>query len=806
MHDATVDSPHLILDLECEPASDGRAATIFAIGALRTDDGRRFERKNLRPGASLARALAELDALAHGAACVIGHNVLAHDLRLLQEQAPQLALLRLPVIDTLRLAPLAFPQNPYHRLVKNHKLLSASLNSPLADCDATATLLHDQRSALQLLGEQRPLECAVLQGLVAPTSGAGLGDWFASISGRPPPTPPELIVLTGQLFGHDRADDLPGDAAPATAPLKVCRSRLKILLQTDLADPALHWPIAYTLAWLRVAGGNSILAPWVRHQFPATARLITELRDRPCADPACSYCRETHDAQRQLKRFFGFDDFRAEPADAAGHGLQQQIVQAGLDDDRHVLAVLPTGGGKSLCYQLPALVRNWRSGSLTIVISPLQSLMKDQVDGLEAKSVQCAATLNGLLTLSERGDVLEKIELGDVGLLFVSPEQFRSKTFTQAIRNRRIGAWIFDEAHCLSRWGNDFRPDYLYAARFIRERTGDAPVAPIGCFTATAKLEVLADIRQHFKEALDVTFDVFLGGHERANLQFEVLPAAAGEKWACTHALLKHELGAADGSAGGAVVFVARRQSAEQLAEFLGRQGWDCAYFHAGMPAPRKKDAQDRFLRGELRVIVATNAFGMGVDKSDIRLVVHAEIPGSLENYLQEAGRAGRDSQAARCVLLYDPQDVETQFGISERVPLEPKSDIKQILKKAALRRRAAGATAPVVITAGEILADERRADQLRCRRPRRRTPRSTTAVAWLERAKLLAAQREPDQCACSRPSCCCAKLAHDEGSDCALRHTCRADFSQRKREQYLNVLRVLYGAPGRTSPSAPMS
>ncbi len=782
-----MDSPHLILDLECEPASDGRAATIFAIGALRTDDGRRFERKNLRPGASLTRSLAELDALAQGAACVVGHNVLAHDLRLLREQAPQLALLRLSVIDTLRLAPLAFPQNPYHRLVKDHKLLTAALNSPLADCDATATLLQDQRSALQQLERQRPLECAVLQGLIAPKPGAGLGDWFAGISGRAPPTLPELIVLTGRLFGHDRADDLPGhlsNDAPATAPLKVCRSRLKTLLQTDLADPALHWPIAYTLAWLRVAGGNSILAPWVRHQFPATARLITELRDRPCADPACGYCRETHDAQRQLKRFFGFDDFRAEPADAAGHGLQRQIVQAGLADDRHVLAVLPTGGGKSLCYQLPALVRNWRNGSLTIVISPLQSLMKDQVDGLENKSVLCAAALNGLLTPAERADVLEKIEFGEVGLLFVAPEQFRSRSFKSAIRHRQIGAWIFDEAHCVSKWGHDFRPDYLYAARFIREFTGDFSVPPICCFTATAKLDVLADIRRHFKDELGVEFEAFLAAPRRDNLQFEVMPTPQGEKWARTHELLHQHL---EGSAGGAIVFVARRKSAEQLAEFLRRQDWLCEPFHAGLPPQTKRDRQDAFIRGELRVIVATNAFGMGVDKPDVRLVVHAEIPGSLENYLQEAGRAGRDQQASHCVLLYDPDDIETQFGISERSRLSEK-DIKQILKKLRFVASRRG-SAPVVITAGEILADEHVQTSFDAE-DRDADTKVATAVAWLERAKFL--QRNEN-----RINVYPAKLLLPKLEDAARRlDTHRADFSQRKREQYLNVLGLLYGAP----------
>lgn len=377
-----------------------------------------------------------------------------------------------------------------------------------------------------------------------------------------------------------------------------------------------------------------MLAPWVRHQFPDVVDMIKQLRDEPCGSEECQYCRTTHDPQLELKRYFGFDDFRYE---SPGSSLQHDVVLAGMRG-KNVLAVLATGGGKSLCYQLPALNRFHRNGSLTIIVSPLQSLMKDQVDGLLSRNVQCAAALNGLLTMPERADVLEKIQLGDIGILLVSPEQFRNMAFRKAIAQRQIGAWIFDEAHCLSKWGNDFRPDYLYAARFIREFTGDQPVAPIGCFTATAKPDVLADIEQHFQQVLGLAFERFIGTHERTNLSFEVLPCQRNEKWARINQLISDELATRDG---GAVIFVASRRNTEELANFLISRDWSCKHFHAGLEPHEKKDIQESFIAGSLRIIVATNAFGMGVDKSDIRLVVHADIPGSLENYLRKPGGQG---------------------------------------------------------------------------------------------------------------------------------------------------------------------
>ncbi|MCZ4303848.1 RecQ family ATP-dependent DNA helicase [Zoogloeaceae bacterium G21618-S1] len=755
----------LVLDLETVPPRGGAPEQIIKIGALRPDTGETLE---VNTGKRLDAALARLERMCEGASFILGHNLVAHDLPVLRSAAPASAALQLPVIDTLRLSPLAFPQNPYHRLIKDYKLIRDSLNSPLSDCRATLTLFADQQAAFAKLFESNADELLCYQALIAPRTGPGLGNFVFSLTRQAPLSIANVAQRIPLLLAET-------DPALSRA-LKVCSVRLGRLIEQDLQQTELHWSIAYVLAWLSVSGGNSVLAPWVRHQFPAVGQLIAELRDRPCDDPACSYCSTTHDPRRELKRYFGFDDFRYE---AAGQSAQHDIVLAGMRGES-VLAVLATGGGKSICYQLPALNRYHRNGSLTVIISPLQSLMKDQVDGLLARNVQCAAALNGLLTMPERADVLEKIQLGDVGILLVSPEQFRNKAFRRAIANRQIGAWIFDEAHCLSKWGNDFRPDYLYAARFIREFSGAGKLAPIGCFTATAKQDVLEDIRAHFLDELGVSFKSFIGTPERPNLHFEVFPVNAGEKFARTHQLLADELLAREG---GAVVFVSSRKKAEDLADFLIGQNWACKYFHAGLQPHEKKDIQEDFIRGGLRVIVATNAFGMGVDKQDVRLVIHADIPGSLENYLQEAGRAGRDQDDARCVLLYDPQDIESQFGLSERSRLSYK-DIQQILKKLRFEaaRRKGG---QLVITAGEILQDDAvqttfEADD------RDAETKVVTAIAWLERGQFL--RREENHTRVFPARLCLS----EEAAEARLE---RARLPERRCEEFRAILRYLYAA-----------
>ncbi len=705
----------LSLDLEVG-LHDSR---IHRFGAIRGD--RPEASLHFKQGKLLA-ALEQLDALADGASFLLGHNLIAFDLPHLAAAKPDLRLLQLPAVDTLWLNPLAFPRNPYHHLVKHYQegqLKRGRLNDPLLDAQLTLEVFANQQAALAEASPDLVLAWHWLT--TANTSGSGLDRFFVSLRHKARPSDGEaLAAIRRQLAGQG------------------CRTHgEEILAAATHHDLARHgWALAYALAWLSVAGGNSVMPPWVRHQFPQAGVLIKRLRDTACADPACDWCRERHDAQKELAHWFGFPEFRPEPADDEGHPLQQSIVEAAMRGE-HILAILPTGTGKSLCYQIPALSRFDKTGALTVVISPLVALMFDQVAGLEAKNIKSCAALNGLLSMPERADVLDRVRLGDIGILIVSPEQLRNRTLRRVLAQREIGAWVLDEAHCLSKWGQDFRPDYRYVGRFIREKAGDQPIPPVLCLTATAKPDVVIDILAHFKDKVGIELRCFNGGASRTNLDFCVVQTSPAEKYAHIHQLLEADLPA--DAAGGAIVYCATRKQTEEVSNFLLLKGWSVGHFHARLPPETKKTAQKTFIDGGLRVIVATNAFGMGIDKPDVRLVIHADIPGSLENYLQEAGRAGRDRQAARCILLYTEDDVERQFGMSARSRLTRK-EIQSILHSLRnldrKKRKGGGKDGDLIATPGEILAEDE--DGAFERDSATDDTRVRTAVSWLEEASLL--------------------------------------------------------------------
>ena len=723
-------------------------------------------------------ALARLDAYAEGASHVLGHNLIAFDLPHLQAANPNLRLLRLPPIDTLRLNPLAFPRNPYHRLVKHYQdgqLKRKRVNNPELDARLSLQLLANQRDALRkeapdLLAAWHWLttaECAEERGggLVGSTAAearpAGFDAVFAMLREAPRPSDAEAREAIRQRLAE-----------------AVCREQIRKVL-----DPSARqgWALAYALAWLSVAGGNSVMPPWVRHEFPEAGRLVRRLRDLACTNPDCRWCRERQDARKELKRWFGFNDFRPEPADDDGRPMQQSIVEAAMAGES-LLGILPTGTGKSLCYQLPALSRYDKTGALTVVISPLVALMADQVAGLERQGIDCAVTVNGMLSLPERKEALDRVRLGDAGILVIAPEQLRSVAVRTALAQREIGAWVLDEAHCLSRWGHDFRPDYRYVTRFIREKVPDAPVL---CLTATAKPDVRDDILRHFREGSDVKLKVFDGGASRANLEFVVVQTTPGEKFAHVHQILDADLPSP--APGGAIVYCATRRQSEDIAAFLSAKDVAAEHFHAGLSPEIKKTVQQRFIDGELRVIVATNAFGMGIDKPDVRLVVHADIPGSLENYLQEAGRAGRDRASARCVLLYTTEDVERQFGLSARSRLTRREiqGILKALRNLRRRNRKQRADGEVVATSGEILGqDEDAAFQ---RDSATDDTRVRTAISWLEEAQLL--RREENRVQVF-PSCLRVASVAEAGRKLAKREP-RKDY----RAKLLSIAKALVEA-----------
>ena len=335
--------------------------------------------------------------------------------------------------------------------------------------------------------------------------------------------------------------------------------------------------------------------------------------------------------------------------------------------------------------------------------------------------------------MPERAEALDRVRLGDAGILLISPEQLRSVSVRRVLEQREIGAWVVDEAHCLSQWGHDFRPDYRYIGRFIRRRAGDDALPPVWCLTATAKPDVTRDIVDYFRDTLDIELRVFDTGAQRTNLEFVVVETTDDRKFDSVHQLLETELSAS--TRGGAIVYCATRARTEQMAEFLRSKGLAADHFHAGLLPDTKRSVQEAFIAGERRVIVATSAFGMGIDKPDVRAVIHADVPGSLENYLQETGRAGRDQKSARCVLLYTTSDVERQFGLAARSRLR-RDEIQEVLRAIRSLDRRQRLDGEVVATPGEILLEDQ--EKRFERDSATDDTRVRTAVAWLEEAMLV--------------------------------------------------------------------
>lgn len=719
-----LNNPGLFIDIESVPGGK-----IFGLGATL---GESF-REEAVGERNVALLIQELRTRVSTAAFLAGHNVITHDLPTLESAYDIPEFRRLPVIDTLYLSPLAFPRNPYHRLTKNDRLVKSSKNHPVRDCDSSKVILEDATEAFRstLTSENGRERLALTRWLLAnaelPWNGSqGLDMLFSGLG---------VSSLTDGASAQAWENQTAGYTCPTAA-----------REQWSLAEtsPGHKAALAYVLAWLPVAGADSVLPSWVRHRFPETTAAIRHLRCTPCADHDCPWCSQTQSPTKQLKRFFGYDGFRPEPAlaDRPQVSLQEEIVRLGMAG-HSVLGILPTGGGKSLCFQVPALHRFFTMGAITIVVTPLQALMKDQVDGLMAKaSLACVAALNGMQTPPEKAEVREAVRLGSIGILYVSPEQLRNSSFKRTILQREIGCWVFDEAHCLSQWGHDFRPDYVYIARYIRELAEEqqVPAPPVICVTATAKDDVKHEIVKHFRDQLGHELVTLDGGTSRENLSYRIEKLSEHEKLTRLHALLLEKIG--DGL-GAAVVFAATRKRVQDFATMLAAQphNWSCAAFHAGLSAEEKKGVLDDYLGGRIQVVVATNAFGMGIDKPNIRLVVHMDTPGSLENYLQEAGRAGRDQQAADCVLLYNPEDLETQFGLLALAKIE-KRDIDQIWR--AILRSDQGDNKPVTLTVSEILNDACESTSFVAEAEEQRTTKVRTALAVLEKQGFL--ERDENQ------------------------------------------------------------
>ena len=332
----------------------------------------------------------------------------------------------------------------------------------------------------------------------------------------------------------------------------------------------------------------------------------------------------------ELKKYFGYDEFRE----------GQEAVISRLLAGQSAAAVFPTGGGKSLCYQLPALCLD----GLTIVVSPLLALMKDQIDALAERGIK-ASRLDSTQTLEEYRQVMDDIRSGSLRLLYVAPERFNNERFRASINNVKVSLFAIDEAHCISEWGHNFRPDYLKLLEYAREVKSERLLA----LTATATHDVLQDICKQFGISADNAINT---GFYRSNL---TLKAQAVDDDSRDRTLLKF---IQSDPPGAAIVYVTLQKTAEQVADFLKSNGLDARHYHAGLKDEERATVQDWFIRSDNAIVVATIAFGMGIDKSNIRSVYHYNLPKSLENYSQEIGRAGRDGEPANCRILACSEDM----------------------------------------------------------------------------------------------------------------------------------------------------
>ena len=344
-----------------------------------------------------------------------------------------------------------------------------------------------------------------------------------------------------------------------------------------------------------------------------------------------------------LRRYFGHDRFRP----------GQEAMVGALLSGRDALGVMPTGAGKSMCYQVPALMLE----GITLVISPLISLMADQVAALKAAGVP-AAYLNSTLTPRQMELALERAWQGAYKIIYVAPERLETASFLRFARQARIALIAVDEAHCVSQWGQDFRPVYLRIAAFVAQ----LPVRPVmGAFTATATERVKADIIRHLQLVNPVAITT---GFDRANLYFEVVRCQTGKR---RDQALREILRGKAGQSG--IVYCATRKAVEEICDQLNSAGFAASRYHAGMSDEERRQNQEDFQYDRVQVMVATNAFGMGIDKSNVRFVIHYQMPRSMEAYYQEAGRAGRDGERAECILLYSGQDIFTAKWMIEHNP-----------------------------------------------------------------------------------------------------------------------------------------
>lgn len=572
---------------------------------------------------------------------ICGHNILNFDTKFIEKHNAEVFKSH-QLIDTLYLSPLLFPQAPYHALVKDDKLITVNSNNPVSDAKACMGLLYDEIEAFRSL--ESSIQILFYQLLKDQVEFASFFNFIGFKAGAKT----NLSELIRREFKGTICSESPINELIKKRPIE----------------------LSYCLALINNNNSNSTTPPWVIKNYSQIYNLWYLLKSKRCMSH-CEYCNSYLDIHKALKKYFGYENYRK----FDGKSLQEQAVEAASNSESFI-AVFPTGGGKSLTFQVPALMSGDNVKGLTVVISPLQSLMKDQVDNLVDKGITAAVAINGLLDPIERAEAIERVKDGSISILYISPESLRSRTITRLLLGRNLVRVVIDEAHCFSSWGQDFRVDYLYIGRFLvevqRQKNLDRPI-PISCFTATAKPQVINDIQEYFLKSLGLKLDVYSAGVRRTNLNYKIIPLESSEK---KYLELRRLIDAKNCAT---IIYVSRTGTADKIAKRLENDGYSALAYHGKKDKEIKSKNQDSFISGRTQIMVATSAFGMGVDKSDIKLIIHYEISDSLENYIQESGRAGRDqSISADCFVLFDEQDLNKHFLLLNQTKLHIK-EIQQM-------------------------------------------------------------------------------------------------------------------------------
>lgn len=597
-----------------------------------------------------------------------GHNFINHDKKFLSATSFNPIFETVKIIDTFYLSMLVYPDKVSHKLSKPYKTEAHIQNDPFGDCLATRELLEIMIERFQTFGPS-------LQSLLSFLLGKNpyFEGFFNYIN-----VAPKEIDLYEQF----------------TSSIKCTKERFIHYLSDFPTEMAII--LVYLLTKER-----SSLSYAVLQTFPQTVRLLKELLYDPSSIDLAQFAKDE----------FGIAGFREFEARDSGNDLfsqdmenvsQLHIIESALAGES-LLAILPTGGGKTFTFQMPALIKAQSYKALTVVISPLQALMKNHVDSFREKNQNFkVAAISGYLSPIERLNAIAEVENGIIDILYLAPEALRSNSIFNALKKRIIERFVIDEAHCFSSWGHDFRHDYKYIASFIRDLQMSSPfqgIIPVSCLTATAKPEVLDDIKRYFSERLNLNLSEFLASAKRSNLSYKAIEVADDKE---KYETLVGEINRIGKKA--IIIYIPQNaRMCRELSEKLMQDpriitmGLEIEPFYSKIDSEieegkrhgrNKTEILNDFISDNIDIVIATTAFGMGIDKPNIEAVIHYETSDSLESYLQESGRGGRsDSISAECIVLFANSDFDKLFNQQNRSKIEY-AEINRILKEIKKEKR----------------------------------------------------------------------------------------------------------------------